>query len=77
MKRVRVLKFCGETGLRRIGTEYLEYDASADRLSSLGIVEILKPTDDPVKKELKIKRETKELKTTRETKGKRGPKKRK
>jgi hypothetical protein len=66
---VRVLRFRGETGLRKVGTVYQEYEKTAAFLAGKGYVEIITPGDPPVEqKEEKAKLETKELKLKRETK---------
>lgn len=67
MLTVKVLKFAGETGLRKVGTIYSEYDKTAVWLLSKGLVALI--TDGTVTiKEDKTLIETKELKITRTTK---------
>ncbi len=64
MIRIKVLKLAGETGLRRPGTVYSEYDQTAAYLIGKGFAEIA----DKVIKEDKTPIETKEKKFTRQTK---------
>jgi hypothetical protein len=60
MVQVKVLKFAGQTGLRKVGSVYLEKDERVSNLVSAGFISLVK--------EEKTEIETKEEKFVRQTK---------
>jgi hypothetical protein len=66
---VKVLKLAGETGLRRPGSFYPEYEVTAAYLEGKGLVEIVSTKPKPKQEKVKLETKQEKFKVPKVTKG--------